>query len=403
MQAPDLGVVDIGIDQFPTDEYRRHFGEIRGEFLATGTVGDYIAAIAKSGRRVRRDELMFHLQNIHLVALQSVARIYEKHGLKAPSSQNVPRADTVLDKMQSGQFFELLKEIAAKPESPDVAEALFRTSAHVNAQSRLIHRCTQTLDATTPRRNFLVMDFPAAYLRAIETLVFPPWYTACFMSDCRNSAVWGHYGASHAGICLIFESEKLNGRDVLRLHGTTGWGGGGPVQGVLPLEFHAIDYAEGFGEIDFFRAIGRLPTPVLNSTWYSDGKGGLSDCAQDLLSNEQGWRDRYWLQFLRDIQRKTPDWAYEKEYRLILSEVAIDRSDPKERTLKYDFASLKGLIFGMNTSVENKISIIKIVHDKCAQHGRTDFPFYQAFYDPKERCIHHAEMSLIRFKGRADS
>lgn len=395
--------VDIGIDQFPTDRYRRHFEEIRTEFLANKSVADYIAAVTKSGRKARRDELRFHLQNIHLVTLQSVTRIYEKHGLKAPASQGVPRTEEIIEKMQSGHFFDLLEQVADKPENGDVAEALFQAGTHVNAQSNLIHRCNQPTDPATKNKNFLVMDFPAVYVRAIETLVFPPWYTACFMSECRNSAVWGHYGASHTGICLIFESEKLNGRDVLRLHGTTGWGGGGPIRGVLPLEFRAIDYSEGFGEIDFFRSIGRLPVPVLNSTWYSDGQGRLSDCAQDLLSDEQGWRDRYWARFLRDVQRKTPDWSYEKEYRLILSEVAIDRSDPRERTLTYDFSSLKGLIFGMNTSMEDKISIVKIIGDKCAQHGRTDFSFYQASYDPKERCIRHTELSLIRFKGGANT
>lgn len=54
--------------------------------------------------------------------------------------------------------------------------------------------------------------------------------------------------------------------------------------------------------------------------------------------------------------------------------------DKDYRLLKYDFQNLKGLIFGINTSNDEKVKIFEIIQKKCVEHQRKDFEFYQAYY-----------------------
>lgn len=93
---------------------------------------------------------------------------------------------------------------------------------------------------------------------------------------------------------------------------------------------------------------------------------------------------------------KTIDWAEEKEYRLVLSSILTPIIDKKNRKLKYNFNSLKGLIFGMETPNEEKLKIIEIIKDKCKKNNINDFEFYQAYYCQKNESIQHRRMSFIK-------
>ena len=73
-------------------------------------------------------------------------------------------------------------------------------------------------------------------------------------------------------------------------------------------------------------------------------------------------------------------------------------SDPKDRSLYYEFSSLKGIVFGIKTTTEDKLKVIKIIERKCRETERDDFKFYQARYSPEEKCITYSEMSLLSFK-----
>ena len=52
--------------------------------------------------------------------------------------------------------------------------------------------------------------------------------------------------------------------------------------------------------------------------------------------------------------------------------------------LTYNFSSLKGIIFGIKTSKEDKREIIEIIEKKCDKYNRTDFKFFQAYYSPED-------------------
>ena len=86
--------------------------------------------------------------------------------------------------------------------------------------------------------------------------------------------------------------------------------------------------------------------------------------------------------------------TYEQEYRLILGKEIRTQTvhGKKSRTLTYDFNSLKGIIFGIKTSDEHRLSIIKIIQEKCEKHKRTDFKFFQAYYSPETGDIRKHEL-----------
>ena len=149
------------------------------------------------------------------------------------------------------------------------------------------------------------------------------------------------------------------------------------------------------------RSIGRLTGSDVIKHWYTDEEGNISECAShirrdgDMDSGEMvAWRESYLDNFYRDITAKTKDWEYEQEYRLILEDGLKQFDEKKNRTLTYDFNSLKGIIFGIKTSDEDKLKIIEIIQRKCKENNRTDFKFFQAYYSSEEGGIRKFEIGL---------
>ena len=212
------------------------------------------------------------------------------------------------------------------------------------------------------------------------------------MKGYRNSSVWGHYGNEHRGVCLIFETVNPCESNGLKFNKVKG-------KSERTMPFYEVSYADKPGEVNFFRSIGRLSVPKLIKLWYTDSEDNRSECASHIRpdgNKKEDWQEIYWKDFYRDITTKTKDWAYEQEYRLILGKEIRTQTvhGKKSRTLTYDFNSLKGIIFGIKTSDEHRLSIIKIIQEKCEKHKRTDFKFFQAYYSPETGDIRKHELQL---------
>jgi hypothetical protein len=360
-----------------------------------------LAGLIASGRKVRRDELRFYLQYLHYFALEACIAIAAADQLVASRDRPFPLPRDLLESATGADFFTALSQLPPKSGSVEEgAELFFQIATLVQAQSALIHRHNKVIDAADPNKNLMVLDFPDRYLNAIETLAFPTWYTACFMSECTNSSVWGHYGDNHTGACLIFDSHDMNGRPCLPMTGYNSIGGSGPLKGRMKISFEQVRYDEGYAELDFFRLIGRLPRSVLDLMWYRDAHGNFSDCATPLLEDEDSWRKAYWQSFQKDLLRKTKDWAYENEYRLVLHGSVVDYTDPAHRILTYDFSSLHGVIFGIKMPAEDQVEIVRIVREKCIREQRRAFSFYQAHYSTLSGAVEHIPLRLLAMKDR---
>jgi len=166
--------------------------------------------------------------------------------------------------------------------------------------------------------------------------------------------------------------------------------------------FYPVTYADRYPAVDFFRSLGRILNPYLTSFWYAGDGGKRSACADDVYADEKRWHKRYWDRFYKIITTKLETWAYEREQRLVITELMTDFTPLERRKLTYEFADLEGIIFGMNTPEEKKFAIVKIIQEKCKKEGRTDFKFYQAYYDSHAGKIEPVEMSFLKF-NQADA
>lgn len=380
-------------NDFPTDEYKNMFAEILKTFFEDTKITKFIEKITNCKTPINKNELHFYLFVIHPYALDIILRAYESHHLIPVRKQQCHKdSSQILKNLLDSNYINHIEMVLAENEK---RQTWFMTQKFVISQLDLIYRYNGIINNTEKNKNFVFRDFPDNYLTQIEKLVYPQWYTACFMTECENSSVWGHYGNNHSGVCLVFEVEDNNGY-ALNLSEIINDDFSDNIIENSAMELYPIEYIEGINQIDFFNMLGNVPMKILFSTWFGLN-GKMSSCSNDILHSESEWRENYWNNFYKDITKKTKDWAYEKEYRLILNSMFRSYSNPKDRSFTYDFQSLKGIIFGINTSVEDKLKIIKIIEKKCRKNKRNDFKFYQAYYSQKDKCIKRQELSLIKF------
>ncbi|WP_270671080.1 MULTISPECIES: hypothetical protein [unclassified Aeromonas] len=272
-----------GEEDFPTPMYQELFVNITKKFFDNESLIKLIESISKRTTPVRRDELFFYLRIIHNYALEVIYSEYERSRLIPERDTRNSETDKPIHDLLSQDFIGILERSLHESGGDErIANAIFSAHHHSDLQMDLIYRFNGDIDSDKTNRNLVIIDFPKEYISQLEKLVFPDWYTACFMSECKSSSVWGHYGDNHSGACLIFNADVINEKSFLKLKGRNGYSStSGPTYEFSNRMFYPIDYIQGYGQIDFFRMLGRLPIPKLNSMWYSLN-GALSECADDI-------------------------------------------------------------------------------------------------------------------------
>ena len=373
---------------------------VRSAFFATHNVAKIPEVLGSRTTAIRREELELCLRGIHGVALKSIITALRERGRFPPENKTDSGSVTLeadaLDRLLKA--FNGLEEYQIKSGSENLT-ALLRACAHVQSQVDLILYRGST-DGLSRAWHAIFRSFPEHYVDSIRDLVYPEWYVACFVSDPTNTAMWGHYGDGHKGVCLQFRAKEEGGSPFLKMRGIRGWhggpNGGGPSYGDIPLSFEQVNYTGKLPEIDFFRSLGRISEPDLRSQWYRDEQGNESECVQDVFGSMPDWRTRYWAQFKNITLTKLQDWRHEDEYRLILTSALDSFKTTENRKLKYQFCDLDGIIFGIRTSLADKARIIDIVNAKCKAEGRTAFAFHQAVYAAHSGKIEICPLSMIQ-------
>lgn len=389
--ANNIPIYD-SFDDFLTPMYKELFEKISKEFF--NIFEDFIDTIATRSTPIKRNELSSYFDTIHFITLEIIYRNYEENKL-LPQREKITKIDLeVVNKIK--ESINIREKLLKEENGVEKLEALIFIQKQIHDELALINNTQNKFVINFPNKNFLLIDFVNIYLESLEKLMYPNWYTACFMTESHNSSVWGHYGDSHKGVCLIFEANEKE--SISFSNGKIGEDLKGIVKGNTEHKFYKVNYQEGYPEIDFFRSIGRLPIPKLYSTWYK-GHSSDSKIFDDFNQDQDKWRITYWDTFYKNILIKTKDWEYEKEYRLILSGLLDDEIKKENRILQYDFKHLKGLIFGIKTPLEDKLRIIDIIANKCKIHDRNNFEFYQAYYCHKNKNIQHKKLSLIKFEN----
>ena len=359
------------------------FNDIKLRFFASKLTQQLLRYLSKKSTPLREDELLLHLQLINSVALESIAFTYRE--------RKFSDTDAILDYLQNesdwSSFYENLREFSDEGKAVDI-------QVLVTVMSRELERSylrTWVKEPTDKRFFYLLLDFPREYMSSVKELVFPIWSSACFMSDCMDMSVWGHYGDGHRGVCLIFRTQGDDNHLSLPLQ---------LADKAQPSQrlFKKINYSTERIQVDFFRSLMTLPEPTVMHEWYmTDGK--ISPCAEALYNLDKGGREDYWAKYSEIQTLKTPEWSVEREYRLVLEgHYFHDISEIAKRKATYDFADLEGIVFGIKTPASAKAKIIRIIHNKCIKNKRSAFKFFQARFDYRKHEMVFDDLMLFRSK-----
>lgn len=380
-----------------TDDLKHFLDEVLRNVFSHDEMDACVQGIAKRMHPVRRNELEFYLRNVHELVIPCIAQVSERLKLQPPfkgTKESISGAKSKL--AQVAESTGLCNAVETEhPNQEHAMEQMFASANMTLKQIRLIDKYNGLINDSYKNKNFVFFDFPEGYVRNVEKLVYPVWYTACFTKDFQNSAVWGTYGDCHRGVCLKFKVKNNDGRLMLKLNRVCGWGTGGPSRGDVQQPLLPVEYQSKFVAIDFFRSLGSIPIPVVNRDWHrsEDGRVSICDFGGDFTEER---RREFWKTFEASATTKLEDWAYEQEYRIVHFGYSIDYSDPKLRVAHYEFLDLEGIIFGINTKDEDKLAIMKIIDEKCSEHQRDDFKFYQAYYSHATGQIETQELRHLK-------
>ena len=380
-----IPLLSLSASTLPTPALKEHHDHICSKFFGEKGLLDFIRLLPTVRTKVYREELSYYLTCLHKLALRHVLnRLIEVGHLQPAAGPPFPEdmAETTIRNLHN-----MLTAIErSKSSDRDVTAVLFSSGSRALQQMALLSLIRQdNPDQVNSGWRFIAFEFPDFYCQHIAATLYPGWYAACFVGNPTHAAMWAHYGDRHEGVCLKFRTEKSTGElPQLTLNGVTGRGHSSSgvtneLRGERKLPLQKLTYAKGFPRIDFFRSLGRLPRAVLNSDWYSES-GEVSDAMHSVFADEDAWRRGYWDNLRLVSTTKFDDWKHEDEYRAVIHTLSDRTIEKPLRIYTYNFADLEGIIFGLNTSTDDKLAIMRIIERKCVESGRTEFEFLQASY-----------------------
>jgi hypothetical protein len=383
----------------PGPEWRKIFHEICEGFFQHQDVAGLPDLLSTRKSGVRRNELTFYLYILNHNAYNAVLATLQSHGLISVPPALIEHWEPIGYK----QIFNDLETLELEhPEQTDLGEAMSEkanrllTKKTLAAEYNMMVEYNSTILKCPQAMRTITLGFPEFYVSQLEKLIYADWYAACFVGNHTHSAMWGHYGDGHRGVCLKFKTQaNASGLPSIQLIQITGLQGNeGGINEYVPHQFHEVRYQTNFVEIDFFRSLGRLNKSEWDY-WYKDSAGNISLSGKDVLDDLDSWRAKYWDDFSAMMTTKLPDWEQENEYRLTLVMTIQSLAEISSRRLKYRFEDLQGIIFGIKTSNSDKLDIMRIIESKCRAEGRTDFEFYQAYYSSQTNRIEAANLGPI--------
>ena len=374
------------------------FDDIWERFCNLPHIQEIIEALANTRRKIRYREIVSHLGSIQTFGfLDEVRKTYTNNKLIPvfPIPQlSAERSQTV---GMEGMLLNGIKQ-CEEYENEHALDAVYHITSEIHNdiifatryKTRNFH--PKMLDDFNRINQTAMLDFPRIYVEQLDRLLWSKWYTACFTESYHNSSVWAKYADGHKGACLIFEAIENDNSTSLQLNHRTN-------NSPTTLPFRKVNYAHIPNETDFFQTICRITVPTLMELWFTDQDGNISECAPDFGSDQiqSAWHERCRNNFFRHGTFKTKHWKYEQEYRLILDDELGQFNEKDDRALTYDFKSLKGIIFGMRTSTEDKVKIRDIIEEKmqCDRNNQADFKYFETYYSTENGKIHTREKSQM--------
>ena len=215
--------------------------------------------------------------------------------------------------------------------------------------------------------------FPRMYVEQLKEMMYPNGYVVCFSDTPTNSAMWGNYADNHRGICFVYGTETVDGRELIHFAAKS-------------LEVKPIKYTAQVITRNFFDTLRHLKF-ICAENWLT-GKGGVKSCKLD-----DAGADEYDDDYQEKFYRKLNDWHHEREYRILLSDRFYRYGDKFARKLRYNINALTGIIFGLRTTLDDKLKLIQ----KLDRLGKSagNFDFFQAEFDDETQLISICEKTLL--------
>ena len=142
---------------------------------------------------------------------------------------------------------------------------------------------------------------------------------------------------------------------------------------------------------------GQYPEMSMNNFWYRADDGSFSRCRDAIYEDQNAWMNTYWETFGKTALCKTPERAHEEEYRIVVHS-GFDMSTKEKRKLKYRFEDLVGIVFGARTDMEDRLRIMRIIDQKCAQARRSGFEFSELRYLHTEHRFMVSPLTLLKIE-----
>lgn len=231
---------------------------------------------------------------------------------------------------------------------------------------------------------FLYNDYPKKFVDKLIEFINEKGYIASFSKEYSNFSMWGNYAKEHTGVCFVFEEDLDHKIKLKQINGSYEFN----------FTFDDINYLEEHNRLNYFNLLGRFFKDTRDFL-LKNSNGEISKYYIEMNNDRDKWREEYWNNFHRQYYIKSQDWKFEKEARLLLGDILDEFTEKEKRIFQYDFRDLKGIIFGIKTSDDDKIKILKILSEKCKKENRKDFKIYQAYFDEKERVMKRMELKLL--------
>ena len=204
--SEELGVDDIPIlgrwDQISTPQAQRLFDDIWHRFLNLPKMPEVIEALASSKHKIRYRELECYLRSIQYGYLSQILEPSFAHELISESERQ-QQTEVRSYYQRIVQSIPTLIIQRDEVETEEKFDVTFRKIEELNNNDKIIQQLN-ILNSTGKlwkNRQLMILDFSKIYLNGLERLLWPNWYTACFMKNYHNSSVWGHYGDGHRVYC----------------------------------------------------------------------------------------------------------------------------------------------------------------------------------------------------------
>jgi len=368
-------------EDLDTDEYRQQFDSICQSFFEEREFGRIPSSLASLPKPLKRNNLQHILSVIHRSALESVLERMRTSGIipeKWPKVTNSGDSETVEDLLDA-----LSAAMADEDEEllESIASIVSPLKSHTYLQ-QAVQTGVEQLELHNKKYHLLHNSFPDRYIREItNSLIHTNWHTLCFAKECASPPMWATYADEHRGAALMFRVDCQTDESwgEMNVNGRTGWKGSEPKFGEIPAPLHAVDYESPPPEVDFFRFLGTLPLPKLESAWHSTPDGRTSQKLDKIVDDPDAWRQNLWDHFHSMSTRKLSQWEHEQEIRMVLPDLL--GSEGSHRKVTYDMSQLEGVIFGLRTSLEDRFEVMQTISENSQNGDDSPVEFYEMVYD----------------------